>query len=83
MKNHRLRSRYPFERYTRYPFERYRWYPFDRYNRYLFERYERYPFSDIFSRGQSTLNAHIGTPDCSKLYAHPVLARGICLRPPF
>ena len=27
-KNHRLRSRYPFERYTRYPFERYRWYPF-------------------------------------------------------
>ena len=49
MKNHRLRSRYPFERYTRYPFERYRWYPFDRYNRYLFERYERYPFSDIFS----------------------------------
>ena len=29
----RLRSRYPFERYTRYPFE----------------RYERYPFSDIFT----------------------------------
>lgn len=55
MKNHRLRSRYPFERYTRYPFERYRWYPFDRYNRYLFERYERYPFSDIFTDRRETL----------------------------
>ena len=39
-KNHRLRSRYPFERYTRYPFE----------------RYERYPFSDIFTFSNAYIN---------------------------